>query len=1022
MSQRGGYSGGGGYSGRGGDGGGYRGGRDGGGYRGGRDGGGYRGGRDGGGYRGGRDGGGGGYRGGGSGGGYGGRGGGRIDFRSISVQGPPYGVHTPRQAPVPIPSTAPKVDPEGNGELVAHESMVIVRRENQPPLAVTTPLRPISSKVVRPGRPCVVIANHFFVEVKNKGISQYDVTITPEVSSSKLNRVIISTLVKLHPKEFQNVKHPAYDGRKTLYTAGELPFKVKDFTFKLDDDEGKGKCPAEELAAKVKGLKMKDRKPKRDREFTVTIKFATRTDPGRVKDYLKGTNRENPQDVIQSLDVVLRERPSNTYPVVGRSFFHLSFGQRSDLTGGLESWHGFYQSLRLTQNGLSLNIDVSAVAFYQSLPCDQFITKLLGLKDPGGVVFTPDVCMKVKKALRGVRVQLTHYGYGKIQKISGITSRPASQLIPVLLIAKVTLPIVFVSYRFSDETGLQKSVSDYFLTKYNIQLKYSKWPCLQAGSDTRPIYLPIEVCTIVQGQRYPKKLNESQVTELLRAACVRPEERQQKIARMVAQNGYNTDETAMEFGIMVTKDPIRINARILDPPELKYHSSGKDKDIRPGLGKWNMMNAKLVDPGQVQNYALLNFSNQVDEYLSACFFDSLFKQCGAMGMYFAGGPANRTHNFQTSDPKITEKILRTELGPIASQLQLVIIILPTGPSQYGMIKRVCERELGIVSQCCHSKNVEKNAAKGQGQYFENVGLKINVKVGGRNTYLKNLRVHNQISIKNTIIFGADVTHPSPGEDSSPSIAAVVASLDWPEVTKYRALVATQAHRQEIISDLQNMTVQHLKGFYRANGHQKPSRIIFYRDGVSEGQFSQVLLYEVDAIYKASFACQSIEPNYLPRLTFVVVQKRHHTRLFAADRNLDRISGNIMPGTVVDTMICHPTEFDFYLCSHAGIQGTSRPTHYHVLWDENKFTSDELQGLTNDLCYTYARCTRSVSIVPPAYYAHLAAFRARYYIEDNSEGTLKTGSQGAASHGAGTSAPLHQLLELPESVKNYMFYC
>lgn len=27
----------------------------------------------------------------------------------------------------------------------------------------------------------------------------------------------------------------------------------------------------------------------------------------------------------------------------------------------------------------------------------------------------------------------------------------------------------------------------------------------------------------------------------------------------------------------------------------------------------------------------------------------------------------------------------------------------------------------------------------------------------------------------------------------------------------------------------------------------------------------------------------------------------------------------MLGTVVDSKICHPTEFDFYLCSHAGIQ-------------------------------------------------------------------------------------------------------
>ena len=51
------------------------------------------------------------------------------------------------------------------------------------------------------------------------------------------------------------------------------------------------------------------------------------------------------------------------------------------------------------------------------------------------------------------------------------------------------------------------------------------------------------------------------------------------------------------------------------------------------------------------------------------------------------------------------------------------------------------------------------------------------------------------------------------------------------------------------------------------------------------------------------------------------------------------------GTVVDTDVCHPFEYDFYLNSHAGIQGTSRPTHYHVIVDENKFTADQLQSLT-----------------------------------------------------------------------------
>lgn len=42
----------------------------------------------------------------------------------------------------------------------------------------------------------------------------------------------------------------------------------------------------------------------------------------------------------------------------------------------------------------------------------------------------------------------------------------------------------------------------------------------------------------------------------------------------------------------------------------------------------------------------------------------------------------------------------------------------------GKIKRICETELGIVSQCCQSRQ----ASRCSNQYLENVSLKVNVKV------------------------------------------------------------------------------------------------------------------------------------------------------------------------------------------------------------------------------------------------------------------------------------------------------
>ncbi|CAL5090915.1 unnamed protein product [Urochloa decumbens] len=868
-----------------------------------------------------------------------------------------------------------------------------------PPAAVPPPVS--SEGIAHPARPgfgtvgrkVVVRANHFLVKVADNDICHYDgyfavvsvgeivfittiwVSISPEPKARRTNRVLLSELVKVHGATSLARKMPAYDGSRSLYTAGELPFKTMDFVVKLG---------------------------RREIEYKVTIRYAARANLYHLQRFLNGQQRDSPHDTIQALDVVMRESPSLNYVTVSRSFFSKQFGAATDIGDGLECWRGYYQSLRPTQMGVSLNIDICSTSFYKSIPVVQFVDKCLRLTNPAQP-FTDSDRLKIKKALRGVRVETTHQqGKRSTYKITGISSVPLAQL------------------SFSCNNGPQLTVVQYFKQRYKYQLQYTAWPCLQSGSESKPIYLPMEVCEIIEGQKYLRKLSDKQVTSILKATCERPQVREKNIIQMVDQNNYSADRLAQAFGITVANQMANVQARVLPPPMLKYHDSGREKTVAPSIGQWNMINKKMVNGGTVHSWTCLSFC-RIERHVVDRICSDLVQMCNSIGMVFNRRPVIEV---QSASPNHIEAALR-DVHSRAPNLQLLIVILPDVSGHYGKIKRLCETELDIVSQCINPK------AKKNMQYFENVALKINVKVGGRNTVLERANVPNGIPFVSdlpTIIFGADVTHPVAGEDSSASIAAVVASMDWPQVTTYKALVGAQAHRQEIIQNLfwtatdpekgtpvnGGMIRELLHSFFRRTG-RKPGRIIFYRDGVSEGQFSHVLLHEMDAIRKA---CASLQHGYLPRVTFVVVQKRHHTRLFPevhGRRDLTDKSGNILPGTVIDTNICHPSEFDFYLCSHAGIQGTSRPAHYHVLYDENGFSADALQMLTNSLCYTYARCTRSVSIVPPVYYAHLAAFRARHYIEQ-AEGT------DGASDVSGGPAAFRQLPQVKDKVKEVMFFC
>jgi len=111
--------------------------------------------------------------------------------------------------------------------------------------------------------------------------------------------------------------------------------------------------------------------------------------------------------------------------------------------------------------------------------------------------------------------------------------------------------------------------------------------------------------------------------------------------------------------------------------------------------------------------------------------------------------------------------------------------------------------------------------KKRDQYFSNVALKANTKLGGMNhlvcqcpLYVTNCFLTTLLQLetkamrwltkKSTMMVGIDVTHPGPGSrEGTPSIAAVVASVD-DSFVQFPASLRIQETKKEVSESHRNL--------------------------------------------------------------------------------------------------------------------------------------------------------------------------------------------------------------------------
>jgi eukaryotic translation initiation factor 2C len=488
------------------------------------------------------------------------------------------------------------------------------------------------------------------------------------------------------------------------------------------------------------------------------------------------------------------------------------------------------------------------------------------------------------------------------------------------------------------------------------------------------------------------------------------------------------------FDINVTPKLITVPGRVLNAPTIKYLGS----DVTtPRFGSWDMRTVKFVTKADLPRWTYLRISlagshspwqTDQDFFSKLDEFQSKLRDLGiSVNSYMQG--LHIIPDSQQMEAQIDHWVHRFAINPNKPKLILVIIPDEVMTTVYNHIKYICDVKEGILNVCV----LASKFARANPQYLANVGLKFNLKLGGRNHSLDPSKL-GFIRHGKTMVVGIDVTHPSPGSSSkAPSIAGIVASVDgW--LGQWPADIRVQPARQEMVVDLDALFKSRLV-LWREMNKNLPENILVYRDGVSEGQYNIVLEEELPALREA---CKMVYPGPdtkagKPRITIIIVGKGHNTRFYPTKKEDADRGSNPLNGTVVDRGVTEARNWDFFLQAHAAIQGTARPAHYYVIYDQIfrslqlqpqfQTAADALEDLTHNMCYLFGRATKAVSICPPAYYADLVCTRARCYLSGLFDPSPLS-SPDASSVGTSVTpvrTPDSSLVTIHPNVRNSMFY-
>jgi eukaryotic translation initiation factor 2C len=315
--------------------------------------------------------------------------------------------------------------------------------------------------------------------------------------------------------------------------------------------------------------------------------------------------------------------------------------------------------------------------------------------------------------------------------------------------------------------------------------------------------------------------------------------------------------------------------------------------------------------------------------------------------YFGSKYSVANMNFVGSNilPAVNIITLDNAMGQQTKQRKFDFAILLLGNKSvdaYAAFKNLCDRKYNAHSLCMTRNTFD---GKNWQTCLSNTAMKVNLKATGSNHTIIEKNSKLREIFKNTLVLGADVTHPGPGAlMACPSIAAIVGSVDDHAGRFLGSMRLQSRDNKETIDLVRPMVKERIVDWVKEQRKGiMPTNILYYRDGVSESQYTQIRDQELPEIRRAySEAIDELseekivskESSAKVNLTAIIVAKRHHVRFFPINPNdKEAVNQNCKPGTYVEQVVTSPYFQDFYLQSHAAIKGTARPAHYFIITEE-----------------------------------------------------------------------------------------